>query len=167
MKNVLVAMLILIVFSPSGNKTSWAQTAQDQPSLQETMTYIVTFIGNHGCTYIGEGSGRMMTCFASKGYSGCTLTLRRNDVLNGTTYPGDMDITYDLSGVDPGSLTTGPFGSPVPDPNFNRGLAVKAEPMAGKSVYLLFPIDSSENAAHLINALSHAITLCGGKKAAF
>jgi hypothetical protein len=88
--------------------------------------------------------------------------------MSGTTYPGDNYFTVSLSALDPGSLIAGPFGRPVPDPNFNRGLEVKAEPMAGTSgSYLEFPIDSSENAGHLIKALDHAITLCGGKRSAF
>jgi len=72
----------------------------------------------------------------------------------------------DLSTLDPTGVKTGPDVSMPGDSSYDAGLAVLAQPSSvGNGLKL--PVDDAEMAKHLINALSHAITLCGGKKAAF
>ena len=72
----------------------------------------------------------------------------------------------DLSALDPTSVKTGPDVSMPGDSSYDAGLAVLAQPSSvGNGLKL--PVDDAETAKHLINALSHAITLCGGKNAAF
>ena len=81
------------------------QASEAGPSLDETVTYMKSFLDQHGCTTIEGATGYSKMCIRDR------------------------------------SQTGGPG--------------------------LTLPVDSAENAQHLINALSHAITLCGGKKAAF
>jgi hypothetical protein len=167
-----VALLTLFLFSASSNGK--AQSSQDGPSFQDTTGYITNLLASHGCANFGIISPRGNTvsgrhCYTITKADTCSVDVKyvaTTDVND----PYVVVYTFDLSQLDPTSVTTGaelntaqlPPGTQVP----NNGLQVQASKTSG-GIGLGLAVDSQENATHLINALSHAITLCGGKKAAF
>lgn len=160
-KIVLFAALI-VLFGPSPAR---AQNAENAPSFQDTMKYITGFLQTHGCTEWRNSLGSHRECIVISQSDSCVLGLSRNDTI---TWSGESEgrssgnnLKINLSFLDPASLKVGPVSNP------DNGLAVWGALSQTGGLGLTLPVDSADNAQHLINALSHAITLCGGKKAAF
>jgi hypothetical protein len=165
-KIVLFAALI-VLFGPSPAR---AQNAENAPSFQDTMKYITGFLQTHGCTEWRNSSGSHRECIVISQSDSCVLGLGAKDTItwsDGSEGPSSgNNLKIDLSILDPASLKVGPVFH-EDHANSDNGLAVLGALSQTGGPGLTLPVDSAENAQHLINALSHAITLCGGKKAAF
>jgi hypothetical protein len=170
-KSVIAAiMLPLPLF---GRLPGWhGQTGDAGPSLDETVTYIKAVLAQHGCTTIEGGYSTVMWCSTIASSDRCTLRISDTRTIT-VNKDGSQTVTNlpsynaDLSTFDPTSVKTGPdIDMPPGYESFDKGFAVRAQP-SSVGGGIKFPIDDAETAKHLINALSHAITLCGGKKAAF
>jgi hypothetical protein len=152
-----------------------AQTSQDGPSFQDTAKYLTSFLATHGCTNgtqsLRNGTSNMLqNCTELTNPDSCVIKYTRVNRMfdDGEWFEVRPRFEIDLSTLDPSSLRIGPVNRD--NPPFvtypNPGLEVDATVTSGNGG-LSFTVDNSENATHIINALSHAITLCGGKKAAF
>jgi hypothetical protein len=149
------------------------QASEAGPSLDETVTYMKSFLDQHGCTTIEGATGYSTVVWCNRIASSdrCILQLSGTRTIT-VNSDGSRRVTnlppfkVDLSTLDPTGVKTGPDVSMPGDSSYDAGLAVLAQPSSvGNGLKL--PVDDAEMAKHLINALSHAITLCGGKKAAF
>jgi hypothetical protein len=164
----LPTLVVLFLFSHAR-----AQTSQDGPSFQDTTNYLTTFLGSHGCTEYDTNLNHKEVCISLTKTDSCVIELEVKLVLTPTKYPSSFPPSpklnrrnVNLQLLDPTSLKTGP-DIHSDDGSFpDRGLDVIAQAQAG-GIGLALPVDNTDNATHLINALSHAITVCGGKKAAF
>jgi hypothetical protein len=171
MKKMFITAMILAVSIGWSTTGLHGQAGDAAPSLDETVTYMKSFLTQHGCTTIGGGYSTVMWCSAIASSDKCILrqSVTRTITVNSD---GSQRVTNlppyeaDLSALDPTSVKTGPDVSMPGDSSYDAGLAVLAQ-SSSVGVGLKFPVDDAEMAKHLINALSHAITLCGGKKAAF
>lgn len=166
----LPTLVVLFLLSQAG-----AQTSQDGPSFQDTAKYITSFVASHECTdgtqSLRNGtSNKLQNCTEITNANLCVIKYTRVNRMfdDGEWFETRPSFEIDLSTLDPSSLRTGPVNRD--NPPFitypNPGIEVDATVTSGKGG-LSFTVDTPENATHLINALSHAITLCGGKKAAF
>ena len=150
-----------------------AQASQDEPSFQETTKYITTFLASHGCTDYDTANFHKESCSSFSKADSCSVEVESKLVLTPTRYPTATppipklrQWTVNLQLLDPTSAKTQP-DIHSDDGSFpDQGLDVTVQAQAG-GIGLALPVDNTDNATHLINALSHAITLCGGKKAAF
>jgi hypothetical protein len=164
---LLATLALAFVFMSS---QAGAQATQDGPSFPDTAKYITTFLAGHGCTsYMWNRSRSSNVCASIATFDSCQIEFTVNETVAAIgIFPQTNSTTttkIDLRSLDPTSIKTGRWKRILIDEN-EAGLAVVAQLQAG-GIGLSLPVDNSDNAAHLINALSHAITLCGGKKAAF
>jgi hypothetical protein len=181
MNRVRIALSLFLLF-PGLCLSSpvWAQSGpqatQDGPSFPDTAKYITTFLMSHGCTtYKSSGISSDAPCVSIANFDGClieigiktTITTVSNDprIDDSQMIVNEPMVKIDLRSLDPTSIKTGRWKAIIINEN-DAGLAVITQLQAGGQG-LALPVDNVDNATHLINALSHAITLCGGKKAAF
>jgi hypothetical protein len=162
-----LALLSACLFS--GAQSTAGHTAQDEPSFQDSAVYIQSLMTNHGfTTYINDdGSPGVRYSVTVTKIEPCHLsyTDKRVAYIRGRELPPNVnEYEVYLEGLDPTSLKAAPFQPTVPLDN--QGLVVQMT-FTKRAITFDWPIDTPDNATHLINALSHAITLCGGKKAAF
>lgn len=166
----LLSFVLLFVFSRAR-----AQASQDGPSFSDTAQYLTTFLANHGCTSwqvdspsAKIGSTSVQACVSLTTTDSCVMEFseRRTATDNRGSYNSPQPIRrVDLALLDPSSVKAGSFQH-IDQFQIDNGFGVVAQLQAGGRG-LVLPVDSAENVTHLINALSHAITLCGGKKTAF
>ncbi|WP_263352733.1 hypothetical protein [Acidicapsa acidisoli] len=166
---LILAVFIAINAAPTGTQ---AQTAQNAPPLAETINYITAFLASHGCTEYDTTNFHKQSCSSLSNADNCSveveskLVLTPTRELTTTPIPKLRQWTVNLQLLDPTSAKTQP-DIHSDDGSFpDQGLDVTVQAQAG-GIGLALPVDNTDNATHLINALSHAITLCGGKKAAF
>jgi hypothetical protein len=168
-RQMVIAVLFTLFFSLLSSNVG-AQTSQDGPSFPDTAKYITTFLASHGCTsYMWNKSRSANVCASITTFESCQIELTVKQTVEAIGIFPQINSTtttkVDLSSLDPTSIKTGRWKPDFIDEN-EAGFAVVAQLQAG-GIGLSLPVDNADNAAHLINALSHAITLCGGKKAAF
>lgn len=167
-----IALPILVVLFLLSN--AGAQNSQDGgPSFQDTASYLTTFLSNHGCTEYDTGRFDNRMCVSLTKADSCVIELEYKSLETPTKYPSATPPTprlrsqiVNLQLLDPTGLKTGPQNHSDDGSYPDYGLDVFVQAQSG-GVGLALPVDNADNAIHLINALSHAITLCGGKKAAF
>jgi hypothetical protein len=164
----ILALVSLLALFPAR-----AQTTQDGASFSDTAKYMTTFLANHGCTNWTTNWSFVKYCSTIVNADGCVIELKKTRTTarqsNGMeSTPNSPSYKVDLRDLDPTSLKMGPalHEQYTDGTNADVGLGVIAQSQTGGDG-LSLPVDNADNAAHLINALSHAITLCGGKKAAF
>jgi hypothetical protein len=158
-------MVVLFMLTPLGG---FAQQAS--PSLEETTTYMTSFLANHGCAtakLTGGGPNENFTrtitnCAAITHIDKCMVEMKWYNAVAISAHG-----SVDLSRLDPESIKSVPAFLDTPGLSTETdGVLVTAYATDTKGGVSFF-IDGSENATHLIKALVHAITLCGGKKGAF
>lgn len=167
MRKIFISALMLAMAFVWSNSSLHGQASESKPSLDETVTYMKSFLDQHGCsTMDGIGGLPLVWCSKITSSDRCILQLSRSRTMtmdsDGSQRVSNFpSYTANLSMLDPTSVKTGPFSPP------SEGLAVFLQLSSSVGEPLKLPVDDAEMATHLINALTHAITLCGGKKAAF
>jgi hypothetical protein len=148
---------------------SKSSLAQAQPSLQETTTWMQTFLEGHGCTdtsFNNEvGLWGSQVCSTVTETRGCvfTFTLKHSYWGNGGLSPTSETDVWDLTRFDPSSVKQTAFSTGAYGP---LGHSVRASWSNGSGFQQL-AVDAPDSGDRVVKALVHAIELCGGKKPAF
>lgn len=168
LKSLLIALAGILAIL-AGSIVTAAQTTKQQPTFEETAQYLTGFLATHGCTEYDLPVTHGQTCkFITKADS-CVIYGQEKYYDKSKSSPDPPNPKWeqwsvDLGTLDPVSVKTEKFyrhddGSP------DDGLSVLVQNRTGGAIS--FPVDSEDSATHLIKALKHAITVCGGKKAPF
>lgn len=165
------AIIAIVVLNPTSEM--FGQAPASGQSLGETMTFVTEFMASHGCstaTYqLPNGKiNNVSYCVNIAKVDGCSISVSVKNSHTDSRFNSEYPQSFDLSALDPDSVKSGDI---VTNPDIlasvtANGPAVLASSSLGH-VALRWPVDTADNASHIINALSHAIRLCGGKKAAF
>jgi V8-like Glu-specific endopeptidase len=152
---------------------SSAQSVQDGPSLEETMSWMKSVINNghiaNQSFSISYGASTGYHSFSTKmDYSRCVVSV--NETMTGSP-PMDTTTTYDLKDIDPSSIrnTEGHQLELKTTSNAKTILFEGKQPFefSSFSAKSRFQIKESEDRDRFSKALVHAILLCGGKPSAF
>jgi hypothetical protein len=109
-------------------------------------------------------------CISITNADSCTIKIKFKAAFLSNSDSG-REIVTDGSGavnfkdMDPSTIKSGPYLVGA-DGVEDGGLGVLGESQSG-GVGFRWPIDSPENATHLINAVTRLVVLCGGKKGQF
>jgi len=168
-KILLIVLAGIVAMVGTGTSTTAAQATREKPTFEETAQYLTGFLATHGCTEYDRPDTHGQDCkFITKSDS-CVIYGEEKyyDKPKGSPYPPDVKFeqwSVDLGTLDPFSLETAAFFK-HDDGSRDDGLSVAARNQTGGGI--AFPVDSANEATHLIKALKRAIALCGGKKAPF
>jgi hypothetical protein len=168
-KVLLIELVALVAIVAAGTGTAAAQATKDKPTFDETIQYLKGFLATHGCTEYDRPDTHGQDCKFITKSDGCTLYGEEKYYDNAKDSPDPPDVkleqwSLDLGALDPFSPESTTFFQ-HDDGSRNDGLSVTAQNQTGGG--MSFPVDSANDATHLIKALKRAITLCGGKKAPF
>lgn len=170
MRKILLILLAgIVTMVGAGTRTTAAQATKEKPTFQETTQYLRGFLAEHGCTEYDRPDTHGQDCkFITKSDS-CVIYGEEKYYDKEKDFPDSPKVKFeqwslDLSALDPFNLKISAFFE-HDDGSRSDGLSVTAQNQTGGGIS--FPVDSEEDATHLIRALKRAITLCGGKKAPF
>jgi hypothetical protein len=168
-KLLLIVLAGVVSMVAAGARTTAAQATKEKPTFEETTQYLRGFLAAHGCTEYDRPDTHGQDCkFITKSDS-CVIYGEEKYYDKEKDFPGPPNVKFeqwsvDLGTLDPFHLETSKFFQ-HDDGSRDDGLSVVAQNQTGGG--MAFPVDSADSATHLIKALKHAITLCGGKKAPF
>jgi hypothetical protein len=158
---IALVLMSSMLFQPRAN-------GQDAVSLPDTLAYVKNMMSQHGRADLRFSVGTLPSNWVTywmevTSIDGCIVSTHLRAASSVSYAIPPVDRKDDLALFEP-VVRDSPLDASSYWLNGTKKIRISR---TDASAYLDLPIDSSENAAHLLNALSHAITLCGGKKAAF
>lgn len=168
-KILLIALAVIFAMAAAGTRTTAAQATKEKPTFEETTQYLRGFLAAHGCTEYDRPNTHGQDCKVIAKSDSCVIYGEEKYYDKPKDSPDPPNVKFeqwsvDLGALDPFSLVSSTFFQ-HDDGSRDDGLSVFARNQTGGGI--AFPVDSTENATHLIRALKRAIILCGGKKAPF